>query len=74
MSEELPSIISDKNEGLLVQDGDPYALAGAILELIKDKNFANRLGANARVRAISRNDRGRIVNDVMNIYTSVLSN
>lgn len=69
-----PSIISDKNEGLLVQDGDPYALAGAILELIKDKNFANRLGANARVRAISRNDPGRIVNDVMNIYTSVLSN
>ena len=24
-----PSILSDKNEGLLVQDGDPYALAGS---------------------------------------------
>jgi glycosyltransferase involved in cell wall biosynthesis len=68
-----PSIISDKKEGLLVQDGDPYALAGAIIELIKDRSLANRLGANARERSITRNDPARIVNDVVDIYSSVLS-
>jgi glycosyltransferase involved in cell wall biosynthesis len=67
-----PSLITDKKEGLLVQDGDPYALAGAILELARDKDYAYTLGCNARIRAMQRNDPSRIVNDVMRIYSSVL--
>lgn len=69
----IPSIIKDKKEGLLVQDGDPYALAGAIIELIKDRNYANSLGKNAKARSMIRHDPDRIVNEVMNIYTSVIS-
>lgn len=68
-----PSIISDKKEGLLVQDGDPYALAGAIIELIKDRKFANSLGSNARIKSKTRNDSDRILNDVLDIYTSIIS-
>jgi glycosyltransferase involved in cell wall biosynthesis len=30
-----PSIVTDKEEGLLVQDGDPHLLAGAVIELLK---------------------------------------
>ena len=68
-----PSIISDKKEGLLVQDGDPYALAGAIIELIKDRNYARSLGTNARERAIIRHNPDRVVAELLNIYDAVLS-
>jgi glycosyltransferase involved in cell wall biosynthesis len=68
-----PSLLADKKEGILVQDGDPYALTGAIAELIREGDYANSLGANARKRAIARHDPERIVNDVMNIYSSVIS-
>ena len=55
-----PSILGDKNEGLLVQDGDPYALAKS-------------LGSKARVKSFIRNDKEKIVKDVINIYASILS-
>jgi glycosyltransferase involved in cell wall biosynthesis len=67
------SLLTDKKEGILVQDGDPYAMAGAIAELIRQRNYANSLGVNARDRAIARHDPGKIVNDVINIYSSVIS-
>jgi glycosyltransferase involved in cell wall biosynthesis len=68
-----PSLISDKKEGLLVQDGDPYALAGAIIELYKDRNYAISLGTNARERAMIRHNPNRILNDILNIYSSLIS-
>jgi glycosyltransferase involved in cell wall biosynthesis len=68
-----PSILGDKNEGLLVQDGDPYALAGAIIELYKNREFAKSLGSKARVKSFIRNDKEKIVKDVINIYASILS-
>ena len=68
-----PSILSDKSEGLLVQDGDPYALAGAIIELLRDREFAKSLGVNARKKSLQRNDPKKIVNDVLSIYSSILS-
>jgi glycosyltransferase involved in cell wall biosynthesis len=67
-----PSILADKIEGLLVQDGDPYALAGAIIELMKDSELAKKLGENARSKSLVRNNPGKIVNDVLSIYRSVL--
>jgi len=70
----IPSIIEDKKEGLLVQDGDPYAMAGAIIELLEDTKYANNLGKNARSKAKARHNPDRIRADVMNIYTSIVSN
>jgi glycosyltransferase involved in cell wall biosynthesis len=69
----IPSLIKDKEEGLLVQDGDPYALAGAIMELIIDKTYAISLGTRAREKAMIRHNPDKIVKDLLNIYTSVLS-
>jgi glycosyltransferase involved in cell wall biosynthesis len=66
------SMLTDMKEGLLIQDGDPYALGGAIIELIQNRDFAKNLGDNARVRGISRNDPQKIVNDILNIYSSVV--
>ena len=45
VSEEL---VIDGYNGLLVRDGDTTELATAISRLIKDKEFANDLGSNAR--------------------------
>lgn len=44
----IPSLIKDKENGLLVEPGDSSALAIAILELLKDKDMALALGSNAR--------------------------
>ncbi|WP_121357538.1 glycosyltransferase family 4 protein [Flavisolibacter nicotianae] len=65
------SLLVDNKEGLLVQDGDPYALAGAILELIKNPGFAADLGRNARKRALERHHPDAIVQNLLNIYASI---
>ncbi len=67
-----PSILKDKKEGLLVQDGDPFALAGAIIELIDDKETANTLGENARDSALIRHNPERVVAALTNIYKTLL--
>lgn len=67
-----PSIISDKKDGILVQDGDPYSLAGAIIELTRDRDLSKKLGENARIASLIRNDPKKIVNDLLDIYNTIL--
>jgi glycosyltransferase involved in cell wall biosynthesis len=67
-----PSILTDRKEGLLVQDGDPYALSGAILDILRDSNYATELGSKARERAFNRNQPDKIVKEVVRIYSSVI--
>lgn len=69
----IPSLITDKIEGLLFQDGDPYSLAGSVKELIKDRNYAIRLGANARQRAMIRHNPNKVVEELLQIYNILLS-
>ena len=66
------SIIQDKVEGLLVQEGDPYSLAGAIVELINNYEYAVSLGKNARDRAISRHNPHQIGTSILNIYEKLI--
>lgn len=67
-----PGLLTDRVEGLLVQDGDPYSLAGAILELMRERNLADMLGTNGRFRAMKRHEPEKIVADLLNIYSSIL--
>ncbi|MGN6530137.1 MAG: glycosyltransferase [Ginsengibacter sp.] len=67
----IPSIIENKKEGLLVQDGDPYALAGAILELKENSKYANELGISARQKAMIRHQPKTIVNNLLDIYDMI---
>jgi glycosyltransferase involved in cell wall biosynthesis len=69
----IPTTVENKKEGLLVQDGDPYALAGAILELKENSNYANELGNNARAKAMCRHNPDKIVNKLLNIYSSIIN-
>ncbi|MBN2522179.1 MAG: glycosyltransferase family 4 protein [Bacteroidales bacterium] len=67
------SLITDKKEGILVQEGDPYSLAGAILELVKDYEFARVLGQNARKRSIERHDPKAIAHRLVEVYEIILN-
>lgn len=66
------SIIIDKQTGILVQDGDPWAIAGAILELMRDKELAMQYAIRAREEALVRHDRNTVVNQVIGAYHSIM--
>ena len=63
---------TNKKDGLLIQDGDPYSMAGAIIELISNQTFANNLGKNARATGLGRNNPKKIIEQLTNIYQSVI--
>lgn len=67
-----PSIVANGIDGLLVQDGDPWALAGAILELIQDEALMVTLAQNATKRAVVRHDKVSIGSRIADIYKNVL--
>jgi glycosyltransferase involved in cell wall biosynthesis len=66
------SLMEDNKEGVLIQDGDPYAMAGAIMELKDDYKKAIKYGAQARERALLRHDQQKITNDLLSIYETIL--
>lgn len=70
----IPSLILDKEEGLLIQDGDSIALAGAVLELYHNQEYSILLGENARKKAMTRNDPARVIKELLGIYNEVINN
>ncbi len=67
------SLLRDKEEGLVIQDGDPWSMAGAILELNSDKDKAIEYGQKARQRALIRHNHEKIVKELLEIYAGVLN-
>jgi glycosyltransferase involved in cell wall biosynthesis len=68
----IPSIAAHEEDALLVQDGDPYALAGALLRLLRDRQLAMRLAASARARALTRHDPVRVTQELLDAYDAIL--
>ena len=69
----IPTIITDKEDGLLVQDGDPIALAGAIYELYHNHEFTILLSQRARSKAMMRHDPAKVTQTLLGIYGEVLN-
>jgi glycosyltransferase involved in cell wall biosynthesis len=69
----IESLITNKIEGLLVQEGDPFSFAAAIIELANNYNYAELLGKNARKKAIIRHNPKEIGMRLLDIYNRVLS-
>ncbi len=67
----IPSLLTDSVEGLLVQDGDPYSLAGAILELLSDPVKAKELAIRAQERARIRHKPKSVTDQLLSIYASI---
>jgi glycosyltransferase involved in cell wall biosynthesis len=52
--DQIGEVIADGKSGLLVEPGDPVALAAGLRRLASDENLRARLGAAARERALER--------------------
>jgi glycosyltransferase involved in cell wall biosynthesis len=66
------TILENGKEGILVQDGDPYVLAGAIHELSRDFNKAEFYAKNAKSRACERHNKKNIVSDLIDTYQTII--
>lgn len=65
------SMLEDGKEGVLVQDGDPYRLAGAVLNMIRNYKESIMMGEAARKRAIVRHNPKNVVEELYSIYQSL---
>ena len=65
------SLLENKKEGILIQDGDPWAMAGAIMEMLESRKVAITLGEAARIRALKRHDPKRVVGEYLSIYSEI---
>lgn len=66
------SLLKDSVEGKLVQDGDSYVMAGAIMELMSDRANAIRMAKSARATAIERHNPQKIVNALLDTYKQII--
>ena len=66
------SLMKDKESGLLIQNGDPWSLAGAILELVQNKELAISYAQNARREALDRHDQTKIIRNLIDVYKDTL--
>ncbi|NND06794.1 MAG: glycosyltransferase family 4 protein [Saprospiraceae bacterium] len=69
----IPSLLKNGIDGLLVQDGDPFALAGSILDLINNPTYARQLGQGARERSLQRHDGDEIKDNLLDIYHQIIT-
>ncbi|WP_040247622.1 glycosyltransferase family 4 protein [Psychroserpens mesophilus] len=66
------SMMKSNVEGILVQEGEPYELAGAILELKNDFKKAKAYGLNGRKRALERHKPSKVVEEVITTYNTII--
>lgn len=67
------SMLKDGDEGILIQDGDPWVMAGAIMELYRDKDKAIQYSIKARATALKRHNREEIVNNLIATYQQIIN-
>lgn len=67
------SLLTDKEDGILVPANDPYIAAAAILEIFNHPEWAQTLGRNGSIRAKKRHDRKTITNSLIDVYHQIVS-
>ena len=67
------SLMQVNQNGWLVQDGDPWALAGSIMQLSGQFDQAKTMGQLARVAATERHSSNRIGKELVATYRHILS-
>lgn len=68
------SLLADNKEGYLIQDGDPYSMAGAILHCIDNYQEAVICGTNARQTALKRHCTDNVISRIVSIYKEIIEN
>lgn len=67
------SLLKDGEEGILIQEGDPWALSGAILELAKNREKACKYGLKARIKALQRHNKEKIIMELLIVYNNIVT-
>lgn len=68
------NLLKNKISGILIQNGDPWVLAGAIKEVMVEYSKAKDYGHEARKISLERNDPIKICQDLVNIYDNIIEN
>lgn len=66
------SMLQDGTEGVLIQDGNPYELAGAIMDVEQNYNDYAAMGRNARERALKRHSPENVVAELLKVYNKLV--
>lgn len=69
----VPSMLEHKKEGVFFPVNEEYMLAAYIEYLFDNKEFAIKMGKNARVRALKTHDIENNVEDVKGCYNKIIS-
>jgi glycosyltransferase involved in cell wall biosynthesis len=69
----VPELVKHEASGLLYHDREPFALAGALVRLLDDTEFASSLGREARRAARARHDPEAIAHRTRSVYDTILS-
>lgn len=67
------SILEHKKEGYLIQDGDSFSLAGAIMSISQNFEIAKQWGIEANKRALVRHNPQNVQNEYINIYRKIIN-
>ncbi|HEX2667721.1 MAG TPA: glycosyltransferase [Gammaproteobacteria bacterium] len=68
-----PELITDRRHGLLVPSGDAQAVANAVRAILDDSLLAERLGRQARVRAVNEFSFEAVVRRTEDLYRGILA-
>ncbi len=68
----IPSIIKDRENGLLIEAGNSNQLEHGIIELLKNKVLAKNLGENARLHIIKEFSLHNMIQKTIRIYQEVV--
>lgn len=66
------SMLKDGTEGILLQDGNQYELAGAIIEAKRHYSKAVAMGENARIRAQERHNPTNVIRELLRVYQQLI--
>lgn len=67
------SMLENNEEGRLVQDGDPYILAGVIMEMSSNFDSAKNMGRRASERAKIRHAPERVCKQLYDVYLAIIN-
>ena len=70
----ISSLIENRRTGILVPEGDPYSLAGGILELKDSYEEAILMGKSARELTLIRNAPETVIESLISAYKNILFN
>lgn len=65
------SLLADYHEGVLIQDGCKWVMAGAILEFITPPKV-RIYGKTSRLKALKRHDKETIISNLIETYSNII--